>query len=111
MGVEQPFPWEDPPAAPERTLEETVALMQRDFQYAVLNTAVIVHSDHEPLRLLVNTARGQVMPRGRVKFTDGTWLEVQDIGMCQPNAPHMTVQELLAKVLEIAKELGLELEQ
>lgn len=95
------FPWEPVPVA------ETVALLQRDFAYAVKYTAVLVHSTRPELEMLVNTARGQVIPRNVCTFTDGSTMEFQDIGMPQPGAPIMSVQELVARVWEIAKELGL----
>lgn len=110
------FPWEQLPAvqaAPEppavRSTEDTVALLQRDFAYAVQMTAVLVHSNQPALAMLINTARGQIVPRGQCKFTDGSTVEFQDIGMPQPNAPLMTVQELMARVWNIASELGLEI--
>lgn len=97
------FPWEPAPVT------ETVALLQRDFAYAVAFTAVKVHSNRPELQILVNTARGQIVPRGECKFTDGTTVEFQDIGMCQPGVPQMTVQELMAWVWQIAGEMGLEI--
>lgn len=102
------YPWE-PPAA--LTVEDAVKSLQRDFAYAVLNTAVLVRSENHAFRMLVNTPRGQVIPRGEVKFTDGTTVELQDLGMCQPNVPYMTVQELMTQVYNIAIDLGLELAQ
>lgn len=97
------FPWEPAP------VQETVALLQRDFAYAVQMTAILVHSNQPALSMLVNTARGQIVPRGQCKFTDGSTVELQDIGMPQINAPTMTVAELMARVWDIARELGLEL--
>lgn len=102
------FPWEPEPVTLEDTAR-TVKLLQQDMQYAVLFTAVLVHSKHEALRMLVNTARGQIIPRGECKFKDGTAVEFQDVGMPQPGAPQMTVQELTAKIWDVARELGLEL--
>lgn len=99
------FPWE--PAV--RSTEDTVALLQRDFAYAVQMTAVLVHSNQPALAMLINTARGQIVPRGQCKFTDGSTFELQDVGMPQPNAPAMTVQELMARLWDVARELGLEL--
>jgi len=105
----QRWPWEvETPAEP--SLEDTVKLLQRDFAIAVQLTAVMVHSEHEELRMVVNTRRGQVIPRGECKFTDGTTVEFQDIGMCQPNVQTMTVQEIMSKVIEIAAEIGLEIQ-
>lgn len=110
------MPWDAPetlPAVAEphqpAPLQDTVRLLQADFAYAMTHTAVLVHSPHDKLRMLVNTARGQIVPAGECRFTDGTTLEFQDIGMPQPNAPAMTVQELVTRVWQIAAELGLEL--
>lgn len=100
------FPWE--PAV--QTTEDTVKLMQRDITYMVRFTAVLVHSKHPALQMLVNTARGQIIPRGECKFTDGSTFEFQDIGMPQVGAPQMTVAELMARVWDVARELGLELQ-
>lgn len=104
--VVQRWPWEVAPAEP--SLEETVRLLQRDFAIAVQLTAIVVHSNREEFRMTVNTRRGQIIPRGECRFSDGTTIEFQDIGMCQPNVHTMAVQEIMAKVLEIAAELGLE---
>lgn len=100
----QRFPWEPVP------VDETVRLLQRDFAYAVQYTAVLVHSNRNALSMLVNTLRGQIIPRGGCKFTDGTTFELQDVGMPQPGAPAMSVQELMARLWGIARELGLELQ-
>lgn len=101
------YPWEKPVPA---VIENTVALLQRDFAYAVTYTAVLVHSKHVALKMLVNTRRGQIVPRGECRFTDGTTFELQDVGMPQPNCPEMTVPDLMAKIWETAREHGLELE-
>lgn len=103
--TEELFPW-DPPRHP---LEDTIALLQRDFRYAVENTAVVVHSNNPAFTFIANTARGQLMPRGEVKFTDGTTVELQDIGMCQANVPYLTVQQIMARVWKLAGDLGLEI--
>lgn len=104
------FPWEtDTPAV--RSTEDIVAAMQKDLQFMVAYTAVLVHSNQPALAMLVNTARGQIVPQGQCKFTDGSTLELQDIGMPQPGTPTMTVQELMARVWDIARELELELQQ
>lgn len=100
------FPWE-PPAA--LSVDETVAALRRDFAYAVANTAVVVHSNNSAFTMTANTQRGQIVPRGEVKFQDGTTVELQDIGMCQPNVPYMTVREIMARIWEVASELNLEL--
>lgn len=99
----QRFPWEPVP------VEDTVRLLQRDFAYAMTHTAVLVHSNCEALSMLVNTPRGQIVPRGECKFTDGTTFELQDVGMPQPGAPMMSVKELMARVWDLAREIGLEL--
>lgn len=95
------MPWEPAP------LDETVKALQADMRYALAHTGVLVHSKHEALQMLVNTRRGQIIPRGECKLDDGSTLEFQDIGMPQVGAPLMTVQELIARVWEIARELGL----
>ena len=97
------FPWENSP------LGDTVAALQRDFAYAVRTTCVIVHSNNPAFKAMANTARGQLVPRGEVKFTDGTTVEFQDIGMPQINVPQMTVQAIAARVWSIVAKLGLEL--
>lgn len=115
MGEVVKFPWEQLPAAQvgngiEQTIR-TVELLQKDFAYAVQYTAVLVHSNRPELSMMVNTLRGQIVPRGECKFKDGSKIEFQDIGMCQPGAPVVSVLDLMARVWGIAKELGLELEQ
>ena len=101
--IVQRYPWE------VRTTEETVAALQHDFAYAVTHTAVIVHSNRNDLAILVNTRRGQIIPRGVCTFTDGTTMEFQDIGMPQVGAREMTVLELTGTLWGIAANLGLEL--
>ena len=100
------FPWEP---APSRDAPDIIAALQRDFAYAVRTTAVIVRSNNPAFATVVNTERGQIVPRGEVKFTDGTTVELQDIGMCQPNVPEMTVHDVMARVWTLATELGMEL--
>lgn len=109
------FPWDPPlpaviePAPIAQPLEPFQAL-QRDVAYMVTHTAIKVHSPHPELQILVNTVRGQIVPRNECKFTDGTGFELQDIGMPQPgDVPAMSVRELLARIWEVARELGLEL--
>lgn len=102
---EEIFPW-DPP---RQSVEDTVALLQRDFAYAVMNTAVVVHSNNSAFAFIANTARGQLIGRGEVKFSDGTTVELQDIGMCQANVPEMTVQQIMARIWRVAGELKLEI--
>jgi hypothetical protein len=99
------FPW-DPP---RQSAEDAIELLKRDFAYAVANTAVVVHSNNPALVLTANTPRGQLVPRGEVKFTDGTTVELQDIGMCQPNVPYMTVQQIMSRIWKLASDLGLEI--
>lgn len=113
------YPWEQPeqlpapasaatlPAAP---LEDRFKLLQRDMAYMVTHTAVQVNSPHAALQMLVNTARGQIIPRNKCIFSDGTALELQDIGMPQPGAPTMTVAALLAQVWGVVRSMGLELQ-
>lgn len=102
------FPWEAQlPAVP---IEDTVKLIQQDFAYAVKCTAILVHSNRPELQIMVNTARGQIVPRGECKFTDGSKFELQDVGMPQPGLSMMTVQELMAYLWSIATELNLELQ-
>lgn len=98
------MPWEPVPVA------ETLALLQQDVAYMVTHTAVLVHSNRPELQMLVNVPRGEIVPRNECKFTDGTTLELQDIGMPQPGAPLMTVKNLLAQVWDIVNTLGLEME-
>lgn len=106
------MPWEAEPAAPavSTELETHVARLTRDFAYAVANTAIFVHSNNPTFVMMANSPRGHLVPRGEVRFKDGTTVELQDIGMCQPgNVPHMTVQEIMSLIWEKARELGLEL--
>jgi len=102
----QRFPWEP---APPPTTDETVAKLQRDVLYMVTHTAVMVHSSRPELCMLVNTRRGQIIPRNEMKLKDGTTLEFQDIGMPQVGVSEMSVKDLLVHVLETMRSLGLEL--
>lgn len=112
------FPWETPvPAVAEpvqapavMSTEDTVLALQRDFAYAMTHTAVIVHSKHEALQLLVNTPRGQIIPRGECKLTDGSTIEFQDIGMPQVGAKLISVKELMGEVWSIVAGMGLGVE-
>lgn len=97
------FPWEPP------TTVELIDAVRRDFAYAVSNTCIVVHSNNPSFAFAANTQRGQIVPRGEVKLSDGTTVELQDIGMCQPNVPYMTVQEIMSRIWGLASELGLEL--
>lgn len=97
----QRWPWEPVP------VEETVALLQRDFGYAVMWSAIVVHSTREELRRVVNTRRGQIMPRGECRFSDGTTVEFVDIGMPQPSVRELTVRELVDEVTTHAFQMGL----
>lgn len=106
------YPWEQLPVTAEPAqapAADVVAALQADLRYMVSHTAVLVHSSRPELQMLVNTARGQIVPRGECKFTDGSTIEFQDIGMAQVGAPSMTVRDLMARVWSIAAELGLEL--
>ena len=94
-----------PPAA--MSTEDTVSALQRDFAYAMHNTAVLVHSKHEALQILVNTPRGQIIPRGKCRLTDGSTIEFQDIGMPQVGAPLMDIKKLVAEVFDVVSKLGL----
>lgn len=98
----QRFPWEPVP------VEETVESLKRDFAYAVVFTAVKVHSKHEALQFVVNTRRGQIIPRGEGKLSDGSTVEFADLGMPQPKVETATVQELIQLVVTAAREMGLE---
>ena len=97
------MPWEPVPVA------ETVALLQQDFAYAIKYTAVLVHSARPELRMLINTARGQIIPRGECKFTDGTTIEFQDVGMPQVGVEEMSLQDLIDRVYNAARMIGLEI--
>jgi hypothetical protein len=107
-----PMPWEQsaPPAAPD--LEGTVKALQRDVGYMVTHTAVIVHATGPhaaALGMLFNTRRGQLIPVGEAKYTDGHTIRFQDLGMPQPRAPEMTVQEAVRVLFDAAQRLGLEI--
>lgn len=112
------FPWEQEtlPAAPEpgqlptTQLEKQVELLTKDFATAVAYTAVLVHSPHAELRILANVPRGQLVPQGVAKYSDGSTVQFQDVGMPQPGAPFMGIPELLRRVFELTQELGLELQ-
>lgn len=106
MGELTKFPWEQLPARP---LDEQFAALQKDVAYIVRFTAILVRSKHEALAMLVNTPRGQIVPQGACRFTDGSTLEFQDIGAPQPNCPTMTIAELLRLVYDRATDLGLAL--
>jgi len=99
------FPW-DPP---KRSAEDTIALLRNDFAYAVANTCIVVHSNNPAFAFIANTQRGQLVPRGEVKFSDGTTVELQDIGMCQPNTPYMSVPQIMSRLWKLASDSGLEI--
>lgn len=104
------YPWEKLPAIVERPIADTVTALQRDVAYMVTHTAVLVRSNRPELETLVNTRRGQIIPRGECKFTDGSKFELHDLGMPQPNVLEMSVHELMAHLWVTADlELGLEL--
>ncbi len=110
MGDVERFPWDPPvPAVIDAELESIVKLVQADMRFMVAYTCVRVRSNRPELEMLVNTPRGQIVPRGECKFTDGTTFELQDIGMPQVGVSTATVQELMATLWRTASELGLEL--
>jgi len=96
-----------------RSLEDTVKALQADMLFAVRHTGVLVRSNNEELRMVINTERGQLLPPGTCTFTDGgphpVTVEFQDIGMPQPGMPLMTMQELARHVFHKANEMGLEI--
>lgn len=101
------FPWEAQlPAVP---IEDTVAALQRDFAYAVQMTAVRVHSNDPELATTANVPRGEIVPRGVCKFTNGVTVEFHDIGMPQIDVPAMTMHELVAHIWATALVKGLEI--
>lgn len=102
------MPWEAAPPAPEKTVDEKIMALQSDFMYAWQNTSIVVHSNREDFQIIVNTTRGQIVPSGRAKFKDGTYVEFTDFGMPQPNARLISVPDLVAWVFNKARELGLE---
>lgn len=102
--ITQCYPWEPAP------VERTVALLQRDFAYAIIYTCVRVRSNRPELETQANTPRGQLVPQGVARFTGGATIEFHDIGMPQIGTPELSVKDLMALVLEIARSLGLELE-
>ena len=89
MGGLNRFPWE-PASLPAVPVEKTVEALQRDVAFMVQYTAILVRSQHDALRMLVNTPRGQIIPRGKCTLTDGSTIEFQDIGMPQVGAPEYT---------------------
>jgi hypothetical protein len=103
--IDELYPWEFEP----RSVDDAIELIQRDFAYAVTHTAIVVHSNNPAMIFTANTHRGQLVPRGEVKFLDGTTVELQDIGMPQVNVQYMTVQQIMSRVWKLASELGLEL--
>lgn len=107
------FPWEQEPeqSQPEqpRTVEEIVAMLQRDFAFAVNTTAVKVHSNEAAFRIIVNTPRGQIVPTEKTTFSDGTYVQLQDLGMCQPGVSYMELSDIAAMILNVADGLGLKL--
>lgn len=110
-----PMPWEAPaaPVAAVRPLEDTVRLLQADMRFALGYTGVMVHATGphaSALGMLINTRRGQLVPTGEAKYSGGHTLQFQDIGMPQPNAPTMTLAELVTQLHDVIEKLGLELE-
>jgi hypothetical protein len=104
------MPWEQPDAPPETNdLAETVRALQRDLQFMVSHTAILVRSNDSALRMVFNTERGQSMPDPlKCTFRDGTTMEFQDIGMPQPGVPTKNIEEIVIAALEKALELGLQ---
>ena len=109
------MPWETPADEGElqslddavRLLANTVNDIRRDIAFAVRHTAILVCSNNEALRMIVNTVRGQDMPPGGCTFTDGSEVTFRDIGMPQPGVPLMTLQELARAVADKALGMGL----
>lgn len=114
------FPWEqklpeltaqaEPPAKP---VEDVVKALQADLRYMVTHTAVLVRATgpHEAaLGMLVNTARGQLIPAGVAKYSGGHTIQFQDLGMPQIGAPEMTIDKLVQCLFGVTQQLGLELE-
>jgi hypothetical protein len=97
------MPWEPIPVA------EQLELLKADVAYISTHTCVVVHSSRPELRFAVNTRRGQIVPRGECKFSDGTTIEYHDIGAPQVGNAEMTVDELTTLVWKTAASLGLEL--
>lgn len=100
------MPWDAVPAV--RTVEDDVQSLKGDLAYIITHTSVLVHSKHTALQMLFNTARGQIIPRGECKLSDGSVVEFYDTGMPRPNAPALPVKDIIFKVLEIVQTLGLE---
>lgn len=100
--TKQRWPWEPVP------VEDTVKALQQDMAFLVTHTAVLVRSNRVELRGVVNTPRGQIVPRGEVRFTDGTTLEFQDLGAPQPGTDTMTVDDIVKRTWQVVSQLGLE---
>jgi hypothetical protein len=106
--------YETPPEPSLENLVATVRAIQADIAFAVTHTAVLARSDNALLRMVVNTPRGQEIPKGVVKYSDGglhiaATIEFQDVGMPQVGVPTMSMLELAQLVHTKALELGLEL--
>lgn len=89
-------------------VEEQVSLLRDDVAIMVTHTGILVRSPHPEMRFRINTPRGQIVPRGEAKYSDGSTIEFQDLGMPQPGAPFMSIEDLVNKVLKTAHDLGLE---
>lgn len=89
-------------------VEEQVSRLRDDVTVMVTHTGILVRSSREELRFQINTPRGQIIPRGEAKYSDGSTIEFQDLGMPQPGAPFMSIEELVNKILKTAFDLGLE---
>lgn len=97
------YPWEHPES-------DHVAALQRDLAYVVTHTAVQVRSAHAGLCLLVNTPRGQVMPRGACTLSDGSAIEFQDVGAPQVGAPEMHIDALVLALWNMIRDMNLEIQ-
>ena len=118
MLANRSLPWAQPApslpwAQPVRSIDETVRLLQADVSYMVKHTAVAVHvtGPHAAeLSMYVNTPRGQLVPTGTGRLTQGHTVVFQDIGMPQPGLPFMSIKELAQALTQRAAALGLEIE-
>jgi len=90
-------------------VEETVKALQQDMAFAIRYTCIIVHSNRAEFQMAFNVPRGELVPRNEGRFTDGTTVEMQDIGMPQPNTPISDVAKISQLIVDIAAALKLEL--
>jgi hypothetical protein len=104
-------PWAQPGPPAVADVAEKLRRLQEDVGTIVTHTGVMVHATGPhaaALSMLVNTRRGQLMPTGVARYTDGTTIQFQDIGMPQPGAPFMTLPELFQQLYGIVQQLGLQ---